>query len=236
MLKIAKKVIKKSFNMLGLDIRKIERNKFVWLNDLNIKTVFDIGGNIGQFARMIHNILPAASIYSFEPLEDCYKQLQSNMRDASNFKAFNFALGDKDTEMDIYRNEYSPSSSLLKMGKLHKQAFPYTNKEGIEKIKVKRLDDIIHDLKVEDNILIKIDVQGYEDRVILGGKKLFAKAKVLIVETSFQILYESGPLFDTIYEILKQKGFKYMGNLGQIKNPINGSVLQSDSIFINNIR
>jgi FkbM family methyltransferase len=235
MLKIAKKVIKKSFNMFGLDIRKIERNKFVWLNDLNIKTVFDIGANIGQFARMIHNVLPEASIYSFEPLEDCYKQLQSNMKDASNFRAFKFALGDKDTEMDIHRSEYSASSSLLKMGKLHKQAFPYTNKEGIEKIKVKRLDDIIHDLKVEDNILIKIDVQGYEDRVILGGKKLFSKAKVLIVETSFQILYETQPLFDTIYELLKQD-FKYMGNLGQLKNPINGSILQSDSIFINNIR
>ena len=107
---------------------------------------------------------------------------------------------------------------------------------SIEKIKVKRLDDIIYDLKVEGNILVKIDVQGYEDRVIHGGKKVVSGAKVLIVETSFQSLYETQPLFDSIYVLLKQIGFKYMGSLDQLKNPINGSVLQSDSIFINNNR
>ncbi len=231
-----KKIIRKSFNIIGLDIRKAESNEFVWLKELNIQTVFDIGANTGQFARMIHNILPEASIYSFEPLEDCYRRLCSNMKGVSNFKAFNFALGDKDEETEIYHDKYSPSSSLLQMGKLHKEAFSFTGRQTIEKIKAKRLDEVIRDLNIElkKNVLFKIDVQGYEDKVILGAQKSLLKTKAIIVETSYQVLYEGQPLFDAIYDMLRQKGFEYMGNLEQLKNPLTGDVLQSDSLFISN--
>ncbi|GAF99123.1 unnamed protein product, partial [marine sediment metagenome] len=206
-----------------------------WLKELNIQTVFDIGANTGQFASMIHNVLPEALIYSFEPLEDCYRQLCTNMRGASKFKAFNFALGDRDKETEIYHDTYSPSSSLLQISKLHKKVFPFTGQRTIENVKVKRLDQVIDDLNLElkKNILLKIDVQGYEDKVILGAQKSILEAKAVLAETSYHALYEGQPLFDTIYDMLRQRGFEYMGNLEQIKNPLNGTVLQSDSIFIN---
>jgi len=37
-----------------------------------------------------------------------------------------------------------------------------------------RLDDIVRDLKIEDNLLIKIDVQGFEYKVIAGGRNMRA--------------------------------------------------------------
>jgi len=123
------------------------------------------------------------------------------------------------------------------MGKLHKEIFPFTGKQTIEKIKVKRLDEVIHDMNLEldKNTLFKIDVQGYEEKVILGAQKSILGVKVVIVETSYQALYEGQPLFDTIYDMLTNRGFKYIGNLEQLKNPLNGGVLQSDSIFINSV-
>lgn len=154
------------------------------------------------------------------------------MKNTSKFRAFNFALGDNDCETEIHRSEHSPSSSLLPMEDLHKQIFPFTAGETIERIKIRRLDVIARDLNCNDNILVKFDVQGYEDKVILGGRKLVSKAKVLIVETSFQSLYKEQPLFDTIYNMLKQMGFSYMGNLDQIENPVDGSILQADSVFV----
>jgi len=75
------------------------------------------------------------------------------------------------------------------MGGLHKRAFPFTSKDALEKIAVKRLDDMARDLDLTENILIKIDVQGFEDRVIAGGLKTIQMAKLLIVETSFESLY-----------------------------------------------
>jgi hypothetical protein len=79
---------------------------------------------------------------------------------------------------------------------------------------------------------VKIDVQGYEDRVIAGGDAVISRSKAMIVEVSFQELYEGQPLFDDIYQRLKQKGFAYMGNLYQLLNPADAAVLQADALFV----
>lgn len=237
---IAKMLIKKPFNVLGLDIVQLpnsqpepaDMNNFEWLSALNINTVFDIGAHTGEFATMIHGILPDACILSFEPLAASFQHLLQNMKDVPNFKAFKYALGDRDARQEMRRNEFAPSSSLLRMTHLHKEAFPYTVRETTETVEVKRLDDFAKDLDLQDSILVKIDVQGYEDKVILGGHNVISRAKLMIVETSFRTLYEGQPLFDDVYQMLKQKGFKYMGNFDQLKSPIDGSVLQADAIFI----
>lgn len=49
-------------------IRAIGANKHLWLTNLNINTVVDIGAHEGEFAAKIRGILPTASILSFEPL------------------------------------------------------------------------------------------------------------------------------------------------------------------------
>jgi FkbM family methyltransferase len=234
---IVKTVVKKPLNALGLDLVRFEPvesppREFIWISSLGINTVIDIGANIGQFAMKIHAILPNASIFSFEPLEESFKQLQTNLRSVSKFRAFHCALGDSNTTEAMHRNEFAPSSSLLPMTEVHKKAFPFTVHETRETVEVRRLDDVAGDLCLQDNILVKIDVQGYEDKVILGGERLIARAKLIVVEVSFQALYERQPLFDEIYRALRSKGFAYIGNLHQLSSPLDGSMLQADAIFL----
>ena len=234
---IVKTVVKKPLNALGLDLVRFEPvesppRKFIWISSLGINTVFDIGANIGQFAMKIHAIVPDAWIFSFEPLEEPFKQLQTNLGSVPKFRAFHCALGDSNTTEAMHRNEFAPSSSLLAMTEVHKKAFPYTVHETRETVEVRRLDDVAGDLCLQDNILVKIDVQGYEDKVILGGARLIARAKLIVVEVSFQTLYERQPLFDEIYRSLRSKGFAYIGNLDQTSSPLDGSMLQADAIFL----
>ena len=218
----------------GVSINAYLKLNQPWLLEANINTVFDIGANVGQFAKLIHEVLPTATIYSFEPLEDCYEELKKRMGKISNFKAFNFVLGDTDGETEFHRSEFSPSSSVLPMADLHKQNFPYTAKDTIIKVRSARLDNIAKDLPIEENILIKIDVQGSEDKVIAGGENTIKQATILILETSFQTLYEGQPLFEDIYDSLKED-FRYMGSLGESRmNRIDGSPLFADSIFVKN--
>jgi FkbM family methyltransferase len=227
-----KNVTKALFRVCGLDVRRIPRfESYEWLKKKNIQTVVDIGANTGQFALQIHRLLPDATLYSFEPLEDCYNELLKKMGHTPKFHAFNFALGETSSEVPMYRNDYTPSSSLLSMEELHKQAFPFTRHSTVQTISIRRLDDISDSLDITENILVKIDVQGTEDKVILGGEKLISKASVLILETSFLPLYKDQPLFDDIYEMLKQKGFVYSGTEHTIRNPNDGSILQCDSLF-----
>jgi FkbM family methyltransferase len=208
-----------------------------WLRSEHIGTVIDIGANEGQFSVAIHALLPTARIYAFEPLRSCYERLRRNMAGVECFEAFNFALGDESGEVIMDEQEFSAASSLLPMTALHIGAFPYTTKSGSRRVsaRIERLDDIMAGLPIVGNLLIKIDVQGFEDRVLRGGKQTVEQARILIIETSLELLYEGQPLFDDIYQLLIQWGFRYAGALNQVRHPQDGRILQSDSVFVRGI-
>jgi len=217
----------------GLDVRRVQPwRELEWIRGCDIQTVLDVGANTGQFASQIHALLPEARIYSFEPLADCYEQLVKRMAGVPGFRAFNLALGDSSGAGSMHRNEFSPSSSLLPMGDLHRQAFPFTERTRVQEIEIRRLDELEGDLEIVGNVLIKIDVQGAEDKVIRGGRRLMSRASVLIIETAFYSLYQGQPLFNDIYDMIRQDGFTFMGCEGAIRDPRDGVVLQCDSVFL----
>jgi FkbM family methyltransferase len=213
---------------------QIERSqaKLQWLINKGVKTILDIGANTGQAAATFRKIFPEAKIYSFEPLPDCYQELTDNFKDVPLFQAFNIALGDSFGKIVFNRNEYSPSSSLLTLADNHKTNFPFAYQEVPQEVEIKRLDDMVEELEICSPMLIKIDVQGFEDKVIDGGLSIISKADAIIIEMSVEILYEGQVLFDGLYTKLKGMGFNYHGNYEQLCSPEDGRVLQMDSIFV----
>jgi FkbM family methyltransferase len=228
--------IKKIVNFFGFNItryyRQIENSKYNWIKKNNIKTIIDIGANIGSFTVFIHKILPDAKIYAFEPLKDCYEKLKLNEKNIKTLKTFNLALGDKKEEKYINRSNFAPSSSILDMEETHKNAFPYTATTTMERIQIETLDHILGNENLENEILVKIDVQGYEKKVLLGAKNTLSNIKILIVELSFEELYIGTAKFDEIYNMLKTFGFNYSGSWDQLNNPMDGKPLQQDAIFV----
>jgi hypothetical protein len=118
------------------------------------------------------------------------------------------------------------------MTDLHREAFPQSGKETSEEITIRRLDDVLATVKIDREILLKLDVQGYEDKVLAGGPDLLSKARVIVIEVSFRRLYEGQPLFDDIYAKLRSQGFAYQGNLYQLLDNRDGSVVQADAVFL----
>ena len=236
MFSILRRIVKRPLNLLGLDLvrynPRYSLGEYAYVASLDIKTVIDVGAHTGEFARMIKTILPDAAIYSFEPLKREFESLQQQMQNGAGFKAFNCAVGDRSETVEIHRSSYAQSSSLLPMAKLHKEAFPVSASHTAEIVEVKRLDDVLRDFELRAEILIKIDVQGYEDKVIAGAAETVGKARAIIIEVSFRELYEGQPLFERIFGLLSGKGFKYMGNLYQLLSPIDGAPLQADALFV----
>lgn len=203
-----------------------------WFHNMNIGTVLDIGANIGRFSKTSRALLPDAQIYAFEPLPKCYDQLNKLMGEDSKFKSFNIGLGEANEILEIEQNDFTPSSSFLKMTPIHEEAFPFTRDKKIIQVPVKRLDDIISECTIEKSLMIKVDVQGFEGKVIMGGLDTFKKAKFLLLELSYQELYQGQPLFGDIYEIIHKLGFRFHGTTAQMKNPGNKEFLDADCLFI----
>ncbi|KIC03396.1 hypothetical protein OA88_03195 [Flavobacterium sp. JRM] len=153
----------------------------------------DIGANIG-----LHSLTAASSnsdieIYSFEPEYFNYQQFVKNiiLNDFINIRPFKMGLGNLSENKTLNINEgWNKGKHSLK-----------NNFEGSHKkviIPISILDVFKDNIKC-DNLIIKIDVEGYEKEVIDGAKKVFSQTEncILIIE-----LLEENNGFSTCNEII----------------------------------
>jgi FkbM family methyltransferase len=231
---LVKKMVLRELERRGYSVvPKLQADKYTFMRAQNIRTVFDIGANDGGFATDIRSALPDAMIYSFEPLVSVYSNLLKNRRQDQRFKAFNCALGQTSETRVMYHNGFSPASSLLPMHQNHFDAFPlYSREQREETISIRCLDEVAEECHLEANILVKMDVQGFEDQVIAGGNEILARSHMLILEVSFQTLYEGQPLFYDVDALLRARGFRYVGNWDQLLSMTDGSVISADAIYL----
>ncbi len=203
-----------------------------WLQAFKFATILDIGANVGDFAYTIRPLFPSAQIYSFEPLPDCFQQMLVHLQGVDRFTAFNLALGDQSGELQFQRSSHSPSSSFLTMAETHTLAFPASSGSQSVKVRIERLDNLGAQLTLIEPILVKIDVQGYEAHVLRGGQQTIRRASAIVVETSFEPLYQNQPLFPEVSRVLTDWGFTYLGRLDQFCDPHDNRPLQQDSLFV----
>ena len=229
------RLIKNLFNYYGIEIKRFAKgeNNFEWLYSDSINTIIDIGAHIGKYSIIQRKKYPNAIIYAFEPLHDAYFQLISHFEDDPNFFAKNVALGNENKTIDFIKSSRKSSSSVLHLAGSHKSAFPDSAIETTQKIEMMRLDDyfINSERQIKKDLIIKIDVQGYEYEVILGGTRTIKQAKALICEVSFEKLYINQKLFKDVLDLLTDYGFQFIGIIDQIYHPDNGAVLQANAVF-----
>jgi len=223
--------VKRALRRAGYDIVRYHPSFDRMLEKYDIDTIIDIGANTGQFALDMHARLPQAAIYSFEPLPDAFLALVANLKQIPNSHAFNVALGETDETTTIFRSSFTPSSSFLPMTGLLKKSYPKIAQTTEETVRVRRLDDMQEELSLGRNLLVKLDVQGYEDKVLRGGAEVIARAKMLMMEVSFVALYEQQPLFGDIYRIVSDMGFVYAGSRERHYDPKTEALLYEDALF-----
>lgn len=197
--------IRKLLQRVGYDIVKFHptyvmghfdeinlQGEFIWLKKFAFQTILDIGANEGQFADKLHTLFPVAVIYSFEPLRESFQLLEKNFQNIAQMRPINLALGEEAGTITFNKNESTASSSFLKMSENHKENFDFAVKEDPISVKVDTLKNVMAKEKIEFPMLIKIDVQGFEDKVIKGGIEVIKSAKAVICEVSFVELYKVG--------------------------------------------
>jgi FkbM family methyltransferase len=204
-----------------------------WLTNLKIRNVLDVGANVGEFTLVFHYLFDGPTIHSFEPLPSCKGKLEAIANNKANVTFHPYALGARESTEILHVSSHAPSSSILNMGQLHKTDYPHSAGSSDVEIRCKTLDSVLGDVEFHGNLLIKMDVQGFELEVIQGGYNVFRLAKVVVLEMSIQELYEEEPGFDDLYCILKSLGFTYHGSLKQSVSKSDESFLQCDGIFIN---
>ncbi|MDJ0617257.1 MAG: FkbM family methyltransferase [Calothrix sp. MO_192.B10] len=138
------------------DIKRIYKKK--------IKTIFDVGANIGQTSRFLNLHFPEADIFAFEPVHETFKTLKNNTKCFSNIKCFHSALGSQEGEKLIDIRENSELNTLI-----DSESKMLSNSEKKETVKITTVDAIAKKNQLSKIDILKMDVQGYESEVIQGA-------------------------------------------------------------------
>lgn len=231
-------IVKRIVNRLGFDIHRIYRSPshtFMGLRDLQFGTVVDVGANSGQFARFAFRFFPHAEFYCFEPLEEPFRQLTKWAETQNDqVRCIRVALGAQEGEIEMHRHDnHSYSSSLLAATDTCHRLYPQTRVESMVRIPVSTLDAVFKDklAHLPRPILLKLDVQGFEDRVLRGGEDFLSQCKAVILEVCIDPLYEGQAKFFDLAALLREKNLFYVGNLNQ-NYETNGRVVFLDAVFL----
>jgi len=234
---LPKNFIKKVAKAVGVDVRRLVKNPMhtlLGLSALPIATVLDVGANRGQFAAYVRNFYPAARLFCFEPLPGPFQKLQQWAAGQEKITTFNLALGETEGTATMFQHlDHSTSSSLLATTELSKTLYPFTERQNTVVVPMSTLDGVFEKMpgSLQPDILIKLDVQGYEEHVIAGGQRTFAAAKACIVEVSLDELYKGQADFKRLMLMLYDLGFRYVGNLEQNVGE-DGHVIFFDAVFL----
>ena len=181
-----------SYFIIELIDKKIHRKRIVfYLNKIlnKPKIILDIGAHKGIYTDLFLNFNNTANIYLFEPNIYLYKNLVVKYKKFKNLKIYNFGLGEKKSKQNFLINQNSDYvSSFSKINKKSKYLLirnlvfgSFKNQVKNKKVLVKKLDSFIF-LKKKKIDLIKIDVEGYEEKVIEGGLSVLKRTKVVLIE------------------------------------------------------
>lgn len=232
-------LIRRAANRLGIDIHR-HRPEASELGRLSamltthgVDLVFDVGANTGQFAQTLREAGYKGRLVSFEPLSTAHAQLLRASRGDARWEiAPRAAIGDHEGEIEMHIAGNSVSSSALGMLDSHAEAAPGSAYVGNEGVRLSRLDTLARGYLQSGTVpFLKIDTQGYEDRVLDGATDLLGKAKGLQLELSFVPLYEGQQLFDALTERLRALGFSIWAIWPGFYDPRNGRMLQVDATF-----
>ena len=134
----------------------------------------------------------------------------------------------------MHRHEgHSASSSLLTSTAPCHQLYPQTSTESLTTVRLTKLDHALarHMQNMPHDILLKLDVQGFEDRVLRGAKEVLAVCTACVLEVSLDPLYEGQADFFELARLMRDSDFKYAGNLEQVYGG-DGRVVYLDAVFL----
>lgn len=167
----------------------------------NSDIFIDVGANVGYYTLLASDILSnSGEVLSFEPEPENLNCLRKNTSTRKNVRVFGIALAAESGEGLLYLNPENEGGHSMK----HNFSNFCGSKEFSQYIVQKsKLDDLFFSSKYTNkkNIIIKIDVEGYELDVLTGMEQLLSSNKEI------EILCEVSENKKEIFNLLQNKGF-----------------------------
>lgn len=156
-----------------------ERELLKFLMNLRFQseTYVDIGANIGSTIQSVKKTNSGIMVYAFEPSEVCLPLLKDNLRESKHVSIQECAVSDSNGEIGLVDDEYPYHTGLANSRSIS------GNTARAKVVKCVSLDEFFGTANLD--LIVKIDTEGHEPKVVSGMKKLIDKGEVKMVIMEF---------------------------------------------------
>jgi FkbM family methyltransferase len=200
------------------------------------RVVLDVGANAGTVSEELFQIYKPEFIGMVEANPVLARGLENRKLNCRT-RVFTCAMGERNgtTPFNIVRKgdgDNFASSSVLAVSDEAKALWKLKETEIIT-IPMRTLDDVWRECVAGEILdLLKLDVQGYEPQVLMGGEGTLPKTRVIVAEMSFFREYKEQWLFRRFYEFLNDRGFE-LSAMYEITRRNGWAPLQCNGVFVN---
>ena len=181
------------------------------LSQLDFKTIFDVGSNVGNWSLYVRKFFLHSFIHSFEISKSTFSVLRGGEIEDKKIQLNNFGLSDK--ESDILYKDFGPNSELnttVLDGSYHDNYL----RHDLIKCHVTTGDLYCSRKNINYIDLLKIDVEGGESLVLNGFSNLLSEKKIRVIQ--FEYGYHSADA-----RFLMKDFFLFFKKFGYIIGKIN---------------
>ncbi len=188
------------------------------------RAMLDIGAHIGTFTHEFLGVFPSCVPTLVEPNPYCLADLAK-----LGFEQYGVAASKEAGKAEMFLSKEWLQSTGASLYRENTQFFrdEVMIKQVIEKA---RLDDLFAGRRFD---FIKIDTQGSELDVILGGPRLLSQADYILVEVSLVEYNIGGAKAESLFAALNQLGFHVteVTDFHRLSGVHDGNLLQMDFLF-----
>lgn len=170
----------------------------------SIKTILDVGANVGDWSRMALSAFPNSVVHAFELSESTRSKLKENLGSHRSIVP-EFALGS--TEGEIEYKDYGDESAINTIidTTFHDAERPFRRRTA----RMITGDSYLASLKIEKVDLLKIDVEGAEFHVLQGFQQALKDHRFRVIQFEYGYANgDAGHLMSDFYALLSRAGYE----------------------------
>ena len=187
-------------------------------------TFLDVGANIGYYTALAARAVgPNGKVVALEPDPESYSYLEKTIdaNSAGNVKSFRVAASDAPANLPLFISKDNRGDNRL---------YASADKRPQIEVEARPVGELLTENNISTVDLIKIDVQGYEPKVIAGLSETIARSPNLTILTEFwpKGITEGGGEAKTFLDDLRTLGL----TLYELRSDGNLSELTDDNDLI----
>jgi FkbM family methyltransferase len=146
---------------------------------------FDVGANKGDYsARLLQawGASPGLTVYACEPSPSLHAALALRFPSAGAVRVLPFGLGAREEDRTLHLD--APGSGL---GSLYARDLAHRGLAlgRTETVRLRTLDDVCAEQRIERIELLKLDVEGHELAVLEGGRRMLDEGRIRRIQFEF---------------------------------------------------